>query len=233
MRWSVFGRLDVLVNNAGYAEIAPFEQMADADFRAVIDTNFHGVVNLTRAAVPVMQAQRSGLIINISSSAGRVGHPGSAAYRAAKFAVGGFSEAVGKEVAPLRGSGSWPVEPGSMRTDWTSSREALPRRWSCCPTIGPDDRHENRFCERVCRAVSRGDPDRARRRRLPRSPPALERLPEHPRAGPHAVSMVEGGRRGAPQTGDSNGARAALLDRFRRLRKCRISARSDCLNLAS
>jgi len=112
-----FGRLDVLVNNAGYASMAPFEQMADDDFRAQIDANFYGVVHLTRAALPSMRAQRAGHIIHISSGAGRLGTPGMSAYHAAKFAVGGFTESVAQEVAGL-GVQMVAVEPGSMPTGW-------------------------------------------------------------------------------------------------------------------
>ncbi|MFC0332426.1 SDR family oxidoreductase [Paenibacillus sepulcri] len=83
----VFGGLDVLVNNAGFSYVAPFEQVSEKKFRSLIDTNFYGVVNLMRAAIPVMREQRSGHIINISSVGGRIGGPGQAAYTAAKFAV--------------------------------------------------------------------------------------------------------------------------------------------------
>jgi NAD(P)-dependent dehydrogenase (short-subunit alcohol dehydrogenase family) len=114
---SAFGRLDVLVNNAGFGRFVPFEQMDAADFRAQIDANFYGVVNLTRAALPAMRAQRSGHIINISSVGGRVGTPGLSAYQAAKWAVGGFTEVLAQEVAPF-GVKMIAVEPGGMRTDW-------------------------------------------------------------------------------------------------------------------
>ncbi len=115
-----FGRLDVLVNNAGYANVGAFEDVAEDDFRAQIDTNFFGVVNLTRAALPVMRKQRDGHIIQISSIGGRGASPGLAAYQAAKWAVGGFSGVVAKEVAPL-GVRVTTVEPGGMRTDWAGS----------------------------------------------------------------------------------------------------------------
>ena len=112
-----FGSIDVLVNNAGYGHVAPFEQTTDEDFRAQIDTNFYGVVNLTRAVLPTMRAQRAGHIINISSVGGRVGTPGLAAYQAAKWAVGGFTEVIAREAAPL-GIKVVALEPGGMRTDW-------------------------------------------------------------------------------------------------------------------
>jgi NAD(P)-dependent dehydrogenase (short-subunit alcohol dehydrogenase family) len=112
-----FGRLDVLVNNAGFGHVAPLEQMPDDDFRAQIDTNFYGVVNLTRAALPVMRRQRAGHIINVSSVGGRIGIPGLSAYQAAKWAVGGFTEVLAQEVAAL-GIKVVSIEPGGMRTDW-------------------------------------------------------------------------------------------------------------------
>jgi len=112
-----FGRLDVLVNNAGYGHALPFEQMTSDDFRAQIDTNFFGVVNLTRAAVPVMREQGSGHIFQVSSVGGRTATAGMSAYQAAKWAVGGFSDVVAKEVASL-GIQVCTLEPGGMRTEW-------------------------------------------------------------------------------------------------------------------
>jgi NAD(P)-dependent dehydrogenase (short-subunit alcohol dehydrogenase family) len=114
-----FGRLDVLVNNAGFGRLAPFEQTSEADFRAQIDTNFYGVVNLVRAALPHMRRQRAGCVINVSSVGGRVSTPGLSAYQAAKWAVGGFTEVLAKEIAPF-GVKAISVEPGGMRTDWAA-----------------------------------------------------------------------------------------------------------------
>ncbi|MBW4838708.1 MAG: SDR family NAD(P)-dependent oxidoreductase [Paenibacillaceae bacterium] len=111
-----FGRLDVLVNNAGFSHVAPFEQVTQERFKSIVDTNFYGVVNLTRAALPVMRQQRSGHIINITSIAARTASPGQAAYNAAKFAASGFTESVAGEVAPF-GVKMISVEPGGMRTE--------------------------------------------------------------------------------------------------------------------
>jgi NAD(P)-dependent dehydrogenase (short-subunit alcohol dehydrogenase family) len=112
-----FGRLDVLVNNAGFGHIAPFEQTPEDDFRAQIDTNFYGVVNVTRAALPAMRAQKSGHILNISSVGGRIGMAGVAAYQSAKWAVGGFTEVLREELRPI-GIHMTALEPGGMATDW-------------------------------------------------------------------------------------------------------------------
>jgi NAD(P)-dependent dehydrogenase (short-subunit alcohol dehydrogenase family) len=112
-----FGRLDVVVNNAGYGDIAPFEQLSSERFKALMDTNFYGVVNVTRAALPIMRKQKSGCILQISSVGGRLARPGSAGYHAAKWAVGGFTESLAQEVAPF-GVKVCALEPGGMRTNW-------------------------------------------------------------------------------------------------------------------
>jgi len=117
-----FGRLDVLVNNAGYGQFAPFEQMSAEDFQAIVDTCFYGVVYTTRAAVPVMRKQKSGHIFQVSSVGGRHAVPGNTPYHAAKWAVGGFSDSLAMEVAPF-GVKVCTLEPGGIRTNW--SRRAV------------------------------------------------------------------------------------------------------------
>ncbi|WP_130618856.1 oxidoreductase [Dyella amyloliquefaciens] len=112
-----FGRLDVVVNNAGYGNLATIEEGSDEDFRAQLETNFFGTVNVTRAALPVLRRQRAGHIIQFSSIGGRIGVPGLAAYQSAKWAVEGFSEVLAKEVAAF-GIKVTLVEPGGFRTDW-------------------------------------------------------------------------------------------------------------------
>jgi NAD(P)-dependent dehydrogenase (short-subunit alcohol dehydrogenase family) len=112
-----FGRIDVLVNNAGYGEVAPFEQMDPAEFRAQMETNFFGVVEVARAVLPVMRTQQSGFIMQVSSVGGRVGTPGLSAYQSAKWAVGGFTEVLARELEPL-GIRITTLEPGGMRTGW-------------------------------------------------------------------------------------------------------------------
>ena len=112
-----FGRLDVLVNNAGYGQFAPFEQMSAEDFQAIVDTCSNGVVYTTRAAVPVMRKQMSGHIFQVSSIGGRLAVPGNTPYHAAKWAVGGFSDSLAMEVAPF-GVKICTLEPGGIRTNW-------------------------------------------------------------------------------------------------------------------
>jgi NAD(P)-dependent dehydrogenase (short-subunit alcohol dehydrogenase family) len=112
-----FGRLDVLVNNAGYGQFAPFEQMSPEDFQAIMDTCFYGVVYTTRAAIPVMRKQKSGHIFQVSSVGGRLGIPGNTPYHAAKWAVGGFSDSLAMEIAPF-GVRVCTLEPGGIRTNW-------------------------------------------------------------------------------------------------------------------
>lgn len=113
---SAFGRLDVVVNNAGYIKANSVEDLSEDEFRRQMEINFFGVYNVTRAALPVMRRQRDGHIIQISSIGGRRATPGLAAYQSAKWAVGGFSEVLAREVAPL-GIRVTCVEPGGMRTD--------------------------------------------------------------------------------------------------------------------
>jgi NAD(P)-dependent dehydrogenase (short-subunit alcohol dehydrogenase family) len=133
---AAFGRLDVVVNNAGYGNLASIEDVTDEDFRAQIETNFYGVVNVTKAALPVLREQGSGHIIQISSIGGRAGTPGLSAYQSAKWAVEGFSEVLSKEVAPL-GIKVTIVEPGGFRTDWGGSSMTISKwREEYNPTLG-------------------------------------------------------------------------------------------------
>ena len=115
-----FGRIDVLVNNAGYADNGSFEEMPADAFAAQIDTNMWGVINMTRAVLPVLHEQHAGHIIQISTIGGRRGFPGLSGYHTAKFAVEGFSETLAAEIAPL-GLKLTIIEPGGFRTDWAGS----------------------------------------------------------------------------------------------------------------
>src|ERR1700735_5409535 len=122
-----FGRIDVLVNNAGYGYLAAVEEGDDSDVRAMFDTNFFGLAAMTRAVLPVMRAQKSGAIVNISSIGGFIGFPGSGYYAATKFAVEGLSESLSKEVGPL-GIKVVIVEPGPFRTHWAGRSLKTPKK---------------------------------------------------------------------------------------------------------
>jgi NAD(P)-dependent dehydrogenase (short-subunit alcohol dehydrogenase family) len=114
---SKFGRIDVLVNNAGYGYMSAIEEGEDEAVRGMFEANFFGLADMTRAVLPGMRRRKSGHIINISSIGGLVGFPGTGYYAATKFAVEGLSEALSKEVEPL-GIKVTIVEPGPFRTDW-------------------------------------------------------------------------------------------------------------------
>jgi NAD(P)-dependent dehydrogenase (short-subunit alcohol dehydrogenase family) len=120
-----FGRIDVVVNNAGYANLASVEDVDLDDFRAQVDANLFGVVNVTKAALPVLRTGGGGHIIQVSSIGGRLATAGLSAYQAAKWAVGGFSEVLAREVGPL-GIKVTVLEPGGMRTDWAGSSMRVP-----------------------------------------------------------------------------------------------------------
>jgi|SRR5215217_145215 len=116
-----FGRIDVLVNNAGYGNLGLFEQTTDADARAQYDTNVFGLYNVTRAVLPIMRGQRAGRIFNVSSVGGIVGGESGTLYCASKFAVEGFSESLAGEVAPF-GIHVTIVQPGFFRTDFLDAQ---------------------------------------------------------------------------------------------------------------
>src|SRR4051812_49280128 len=111
-----FGRIDVLVNNAGNFYAGFFEELSPDDFRAQIETNLFGPINVTRAVLPVMRAQRRGLVVTISSTGGIVGQAFVSAYSAAKFGVEGWMESLAPEIAPF-GIRTMLVEPGFFRTE--------------------------------------------------------------------------------------------------------------------
>jgi NAD(P)-dependent dehydrogenase (short-subunit alcohol dehydrogenase family) len=111
-----FGRIDVLVNNAGNFYAGFFEEISPEDFRAQVETNLFGPLNVTRAVLPVMRAQRSGLVVTMSSTAGLIGQEFCTAYAASKFALEGWMESLTPEVAPF-GIRTMVVEPGFFRTD--------------------------------------------------------------------------------------------------------------------
>jgi NAD(P)-dependent dehydrogenase (short-subunit alcohol dehydrogenase family) len=151
-----FGRLDVLVNNAGYGDIGSIEDTSDAVFRAQIETNLFGVVNVTKAAIPLMRKQGSGHIIQISSIGGRHGTPGVGAYQTAKWGVEGFSEVLAKEVGPL-GIKVTIIEPGGFRTDWSGSSMTIrPSRPEYDATVGTVARYQREYS-----GTQPGDPVKA------------------------------------------------------------------------
>ena len=115
-----FGRIDVLVNNAGFGIIGAAEAFSEEQVRSQLETNLYAPIAITRVVLPYMRKQRSGRILQISSVGGRVGNAGLTMYQAAKFGLGGFSEALAKEVAPL-GIYVTCVEPGGFRTDWAGA----------------------------------------------------------------------------------------------------------------
>lgn len=119
-----FGRLGVVVNNAGYANLAAIEDVTGEDFRAQIETNLFGVVGVTKAALGALRTQGSGHIIIVSSVGGRLATPGLGAYQTAKWALGGFASVLAQEVGPL-GIKVTVLEPGGMRTDWAGTSMAV------------------------------------------------------------------------------------------------------------
>jgi NAD(P)-dependent dehydrogenase (short-subunit alcohol dehydrogenase family) len=152
---SSFGGLDVLVNAAGYRSVGSVEDMSDDEFRRNMETNLFGAVNMVRAVLPVLRPQRSGHIVNISSIGGRRAQAGLGAYQTSKWALGGFSEILAREVEPL-GIHVTVVEPGGIRTPWAEapiSVENLREEYE--PTVGAFLRTYGQNAD-----VQRGDPAR-------------------------------------------------------------------------
>jgi NAD(P)-dependent dehydrogenase (short-subunit alcohol dehydrogenase family) len=184
-----FGRLDVIVNNAGYANVAAIETGDDEDFRAQFETNFWGVYHVSKAAIPILRGQGGGLIVQFSSIGGRVGgSAGIASYQAAKFAVDGLSRVLAVETAPF-GIKVMVVEPSGFRTDWAGLSMTIhttPPEYEA--TVGAISRN------RQSGSGPPGDPDRA------------------------AEIIVQAARRANPPTHLLLGARAATtaLDYSRR-----------------
>jgi NAD(P)-dependent dehydrogenase (short-subunit alcohol dehydrogenase family) len=132
-----FGRLDVLVNNAGYGSVGAVEEIDPTDLRTLMETMFFGAVTLTQAALPHMRAQGSGAIVQMSSMGGQVAPPGFGAYCAAKFALEAISESLAAEVAPF-GIRVLIVEPGAFRTEFGGARmHRSPEIVAYAQTVGP------------------------------------------------------------------------------------------------
>jgi len=119
-----FGRIDIVVNNAGYASLASVEDMSRDVFAEQMATNFFGTVHVSKAVVPIMRAQGTGHIFQIASVGSRIASIGLSAYQAAKFAVRGFSLVLAQELAPM-GIKVTILQPGGMRTDWAGSSMAI------------------------------------------------------------------------------------------------------------
>jgi len=196
-----FGRLDVVVNNAGYGDVAPFEQLSSERFKAVMDTNFYGVVNVTRAALPVMRKQKSGCILQISSVGGRLALPGSTPYHAAKWAVGGFTESLAQEVAPF-GVKVCALEPGGMRTNWGA------RAHQDMPELLPDyEPSVGAVVKSLHSLWGKENSDPAKVAQVILRLAASDRLPAHLLIGSDAVKYAA----------QSEVARAAEADRWREI----------------
>ncbi len=151
-----FGRVDVLVNNAGFGSVGAVEEIDPADLRRIMDTMYFGAVALTQAVLPQMRAQRSGTIVQMSSMGGQITAPGFGAYCSAKFALEALSEALAAEVAPL-GIRVLIIEPGGFRTEFGAarmhrSREIDDYRETVGPTRGMIDSMDG---------TQQGDPEKA------------------------------------------------------------------------
>ncbi|MEU9383595.1 SDR family NAD(P)-dependent oxidoreductase [Streptomyces sp. NPDC048279] len=149
-----FGRVNVVVNNAGYANLAAVQTTPEEDFRRQFDTNFWGVYNVSTAALPLLRAQGGGTIVQFSSIGGRVGStPGLGSYQAAKFAVDGFTRVLAAETAPF-GIHCLVVEPSGFATDWAGPSMRIPE-------VAPE--YEPTVGEMVRRlgGAAAGDPRRA------------------------------------------------------------------------
>ena len=165
-----FGKIDVLVNNAGYGYFTSIEEGEEEKIRAQFETNFFGLVNMVQAVLPGMRKRRSGNIINFSSIGGLVGFTATGFYHATKFAVEGLSESLSKEVAPL-GIKVLLVEPGPFRTDWAGRstsrtetglddyKEAVGKRMDASlQGSGKQAGDPVRGCEAIIKAVEEGTP---------------------------------------------------------------------------
>jgi NAD(P)-dependent dehydrogenase (short-subunit alcohol dehydrogenase family) len=155
-----FGRIDVLVNNAGYGLLGAVEEVSDAEARAQMETNFFGALAVTRTVLPQMRRQKSGHILQISSIAGFSATPGLGLYNASKYALEGFSEALAKETATL-GIRVTLVEPGPFRTKWAG--DSIKRAATAIPDYAatPAGITIDRIQTYGAKGTQPGDPDLA------------------------------------------------------------------------
>jgi NAD(P)-dependent dehydrogenase (short-subunit alcohol dehydrogenase family) len=179
-----FGRIDVLVNNAGFGIIGAAEAFTEEQVRSQLETNLYAPIAITRAVLPFMRKQGSGFIMQISSLGGRIGSPGVSIYQAAKFGLAGFSESLVKEVTPL-GIRVTCVEPGGFRTDWAGdSMTYAPHVEGYEETV---DKRVDYF--RSGKFVPMGDPAKAAKVILQLADEPQP--PVHLLLGSEAVAMVE------------------------------------------
>ncbi|HEY9262916.1 oxidoreductase [Chitinophaga sp.] len=151
-----FGRVDVLINNAGYGIVGAVEETPEDELRAQMDTNFFGAVSVTRALLPLFRQQQSGAIVNISSMGGQLSFPGFGAYSASKFALEGISEALAAELAPL-GIKVMIVEPGQFKTELAgAAMKHMPELSAYEATVGP-----TRNFAKTMHGTQEGDPAKA------------------------------------------------------------------------
>jgi NAD(P)-dependent dehydrogenase (short-subunit alcohol dehydrogenase family) len=178
-----FGRIDVVVNNAGYANLVSIEEVSLDDFKAQVEAVFYGTVYVTKAALPVFLKQGTGHFIQVTSIGGRFTAPGVSAYQSGKFAVEGFSGVLRKEVGPL-GVKVTLAEPGAMRTDWAGSSMEIPRfqeRYDA--TVGAMARH-------LREATGHEPIDPAKVARVFLEIAEMTEPPLHLVLGGHAVDMI-------------------------------------------
>ncbi|MGF2052388.1 SDR family oxidoreductase [Enterococcus casseliflavus] len=155
---SAFGSLDVVINNAGYGQVGPFEETADEKIRRNFEVNVFGTMTVVKAALPQMRAQKAGKIVNFSSTAGFYGFPLSSVYVAAKHAIDGFSESLNHELNPI-GIKVMSVLPGNFRTNFLSAGSL---QWADTNTISEYDalREEQRTNLTNGDKMQEGDPEK-------------------------------------------------------------------------
>jgi NAD(P)-dependent dehydrogenase (short-subunit alcohol dehydrogenase family) len=182
-----FGRIDVVVNNAGYGLFGAVEEISDDEVRAIFDTNVFGLLNVARAVLPTLRAQKRGHLLNVGSSAGFAASAGRGAYAASKFAVEGLSEALRDELTPL-GIHVTLVEPGSFRTSFLSEMSVRTPELTIADYAGT----AGAFLEAVGAAGGKqpGDPDKAVE--AIRQVTGADRPPFRLQLGSDCVALVEG-----------------------------------------
>jgi len=178
-----FGRIDVLVNNAGFGIVGAAEAFTDDQVRSQLETNLYAPIEITRAVLPHMRKQRSGRILQISSIGGRLGNAGVSIYQAAKFGLSGFTEALAKEVSPL-GILVTSVEPGGFRTDWAGDSMTYAPRIE-----GYEDVDQRSDFFQSGKFVPMGDPDKAAQVMI--NLVSSEEPPVHLVLGSEAIGMLQ------------------------------------------